>query len=275
MSVSKIRRQGSDVEIAYEVNDQDGGGYSLVFIHGLGAGRAQTTSALTALRDTMLIAPDMLGHGDSISEDAASEAVMSFDRYADDVIAILDHLGIEKSDVGGLSMGSGIAINIALRYPERVNKLILLRPSWLCQPKPEHLALVAYVGKWIEQDGAELAEQKLVSHPDYIELYAEVPRVAESIRGLFKRPDDYSHTAVLYKMWEDAPFSSMEELSKVSHDTLVLYTTRDNLHPIYVAESIANALPKLQAIKKLPPRYDEPEEYTAELNKELNEFLST
>ncbi len=270
MSVSKIKRQGSDVEIAYEVIGQGGEGYPLAFMHGLGAGRAQTTSALTSLLDTMLIAPDMLGHGDSISDDP--EAVMSFDQCADDVIAILDHLGVEKSNIGGLSMGSGIALNIALRYPERVNKLILLRPSWLCEPKPEHLALVAYVGKRIEEYGAEMAELKLISHPDYIALHAEVPKVAESIRGLFKRPDHFSHTAVLYKMWEDAPFSSLEDLSKVTHETLVLYTTRDNLHPISVAESIAGALPKLQKMHELPPRYDQPKEYALALNQALNEF---
>ncbi len=269
MSVSKIKRQGSDVEIAYEVI---GEGYPLAFVHGLGAGRAQTTSALTSLGDTMLIAPDMLGHGDSISEDAASGAVMSFDQCADDVIAILDQLGIGRSNIGGLSMGSGVALNIALRYPERVNKLILLRPSWLFRPRPEHLALVAYVGKWIEESGTEVAEQKLVSHPDYIALHAEVPKVAESICGLLKRPDHFSHAAVLYKMWEDAPFSSLEDLSKVTQEALVLYTTRDNLHPISVAESIANALPNLQGMQGLPPRYDQPEEYTVALNKILNEF---
>ncbi|MGJ8655891.1 MAG: alpha/beta fold hydrolase [Akkermansiaceae bacterium] len=269
--MAKIKRQGSDVEIAYEVIGKAGEGYPLAFMHGLGAGRAQTTSALTSLRDTLLIAPDMLGHGDSVSED--SDAVMSFDQSADDVIAILDHLGIEKSNIGGLSMGSGIALNIALRYPERVNQLILLRPSWLDQKKPAHLALVAYVGQWIIEDGAEVAEEKLISHPDYLALYAEVPKVAESIRGLFKRPDHLSHTAVLYKMWEDAPFSALENLAQIQHDALVLYTTRDNLHPIPVAESVANALPNLKSMQELPPRYDQSEEYTVALNEALNGFF--
>jgi pimeloyl-ACP methyl ester carboxylesterase len=274
MNVSKIKRRGSDVEIAYEVTGHNKESSPLVFIHGLGAGRVQTTSALTSLPNTMLIAPDMLGHGDSIMEDSSSEAVMSFDQCADDVIAILDHLEIEKSNVGGLSMGSGVALNIALRYPERVNKLILLRPSWSCSQCPKHLALVAYVGKWIEENGAEVAEQKLVAHSEYIALHAEVPKVAESIRGLFKRPHYFSHTAVLYKMWEDAPFSSLNDLSEVTQEALVLYTTRDNLHPISVAEAIANALPKLYAMQELPPRYDQPEKYIDALNNALNAFTT-
>ncbi len=267
MNFSQYQRPRSDVQLAYEIR---GEGSPLVFIHGLGAGRAQTTSALTALNDRMLIAPDMLGHGDSASEDAL--AVMGFNQFADDVIALLDHLGIEKSDVGGLSMGSGIALNIAMRYPERVAKLILLRPSWLCIPQPEHLALVADAGKWIQAYGAEEAEQMLIFHPDYIALYKEVPKVAESIRGLFARPGFASHTSVLTRMWEDAPFTSLNDLVKVQHDTLVLYTTRDHLHPIAVAQTIAARLPNLHRIQELPPRYDVPELYAVALNQAINDF---
>lgn len=270
MGASRIMRPGSDVGIFYEML---GRGYPLVFLHGLGAGRAQTISALSGLSNTMLIAPDVLGHGDSISED--SEALMSFDQCADDVIAIMDYLMIEEANIGGLSMGSGIALNLALRYPKRVNKLVLLRPSWLNQAQPAHLALVAYVGKWIQEEGVESAEQKLVSHPDYIALYEEVPKVAESIRGLLLRPGYDSHTRVLYKMWEDTPFKSMEDLSKVNKEALVLYTTRDNLHPISVAENIANGLPKLSKMQELPPRYDQPEEYVLALNEAINEYLAT
>lgn len=268
MSLQTLKRSGSSVDIAFEVY---GEGYPLAFMHGLGAGRAQTTSALTALENTQVIAPDMLGHGDSISEDPAE--VMSFDKSADDVIAILDHLGIEEANIGGLSMGSGIAVNIALRYPERVNKLILLRPSWLDQKKPDHLALVAYVGQWIMADGPEVAEEKLIAHPDYVALHEEVPKVAESIRGLFTRPAHLSHTSVLYKMWEDAPFASLSDLSMIQNDTLLLYTTRDNLHPIPVAESVANALPNVKQSLELPPRYDQPQEYTVALNAAINQFL--
>ena len=265
---SSITRPDSEVNISY---DLVGNGSPLLFLHGLGAGRAQTTSALTDLPQHQIIAPDMLGHGDSISEN--SEAIQSFDQFADDSIAILDHLGIEKANIGGLSMGSGISINIALRYPERVNKLILLRPSWLCEKQPGHLALVASVGQWIHEHGAEKAQQLLQKHPDYLALHKEVPKVAASILGLFTRPQHYSHTAVLYKMWMDAPFSDLEELTKISNKTLVLHTTRDELHPIPVAETIANQLAN-STVMSLPPRYDDPENYGSQLNKVIAEFLS-
>ena len=114
-------------------------GSPLVFIHGLGAGKKQIGSALTNLPGRRLITPNMPGHGDSPEIDPSQ---FSFDFFADLVIEVMDHLGIDQTDLGGLSMGSGISLNIALRYPERVKKLILLRPSWLDSPRPHHLELV-------------------------------------------------------------------------------------------------------------------------------------
>jgi len=264
------QRKNSKVSIAYEtIGDAEAA--PLLFLHGLGAGRAQTTSALTELKDHLVIAPDMLGHGDSISEDPAD--VQSFDQFADDSIAILDAMGIEKANVGGLSMGSGISLNIALRYPERVKKLILLRPSWMDEKKPAHLALVAYVGQWIEEHGVDEAKRLLHANAEYQELLARVPKVALSIDGLFGRPAHFSHTAVLYRMWEDAPFSSLDLLSTISNEALVLHTTRDDLHPIPVAETVASKLANCKDMS-LSPRYDDPVNYGIELNQAIAEFLA-
>jgi len=208
-----INRKDSDVKIAYEVIGNEGA-EPLLFLHGLGAGRAQTTAAMTDLEKHRVIAPDMLGHGDSISENA--DDVQSFDQFADDSIAILDE---------------------ALRYPERVNKLILLRPSWMDQKQPEHLSLVAYVGQWIEELGVEKAQENLHANTEYQELLERVPKVALSIDGLFGRPGHFSHTAVLHRMWKDAPFASLDLLKTISNQVLVMYTDRDDLHPIPVSGS--------------------------------------
>jgi len=75
-----IQRPNTDVKIAYETIGNQGD-EPLLFLHGLGAGRAQTTSALTDLTGHCVIAPDMLGHGDSISESA--DDVQCFDQFAD------------------------------------------------------------------------------------------------------------------------------------------------------------------------------------------------
>lgn len=252
--------------ISYEVI---GEGEPLLFMHGLGADRRQTTSALAGLENTKLIAPDFRAHGDSVY---TSDDVLNFDQYADDAIEVLDKLNIEKCNVGGLSMGSGVTLNIALRYPERVNKMIVLRPSWPDQCEPSHLKLVADAGVFIKEKGLEGGEAALEAQVSYNELLKENEKVALSVNGVFRRPQALEAASVLYKMWQDKPFDSIEELNVIKNKALVLYTTRDELHPISVAEKIAEALAESE-IKELAPRYYDNATYTEELRTAVSEFL--
>jgi len=233
-------------------------GEPLIFLHGLGAAKSQTTSGLNDLPGFHLIAPDLPGHGDSTSFDPDS---YSFDSFADHVIALIDHLGIEKCHLGGLSMGSGITLNIALRYPGRFKKLILLRPSWLDSPQPAHLKLVA--------DAGEKPRAEFEALPEFQALLASNLPVANSITAVYQRPDN----AVLARMWNSQPFPSLDDLKKITAPALVLSSPRDDLHPESVASAIASALPNAQLIP-LPARYHEPEAYQKSLNQHLNHFLN-
>ncbi|MCP5536373.1 MAG: alpha/beta hydrolase [Akkermansiaceae bacterium] len=243
----------------------------LLFLHGLGAGASQTTSAFPSLPGTHLIAPDMPGHGDS--QDFPTDE-LHFDSFADKVIALMDHLRIESCHIGGLSMGSGITLNLALRYPGRVKKIILLRPSWTHVKQPEHLKLVACVGHWIEELGIEAAQEKLHADDAFQSLLSANKPVAESIEGLFQRPVTAASTAVLYRMWQDAPFSSPEALQAISNPALVLTTGRDELHPQSTADLIAVQLPNVIDNEVLPPRYHEPEAYGLALHSIVRKFLA-
>jgi pimeloyl-ACP methyl ester carboxylesterase len=234
-------------------------GEPLVFLHGLGASRTKTTSALNNLPDLRLIAPDLPGHGDSMSFDPST---YSFDSFADHTVALMDHLGIEKCHLGGLSMGSGITLNIALRYPDRFKKLVILRPSWLDSPQPPHLKLVA--------DAGELPRAAFELTPGFQKLLADNPSVANSITAVYQHPDN----AVLSRMWNDYPFSSLSQLKTITAPVLVLDSPRDDLHPVGVATKIAAALPNSQTAH-LPPRYYEAEAYQIALNQHLNNFLNS
>jgi len=64
---------------------------------------------------------DWRGTGDSDRPDE----VYSTQGFADDVVAVLDHLGLGEADVYGTSMGGRVAQWVAIRYPERVRRLIL------------------------------------------------------------------------------------------------------------------------------------------------------
>jgi len=242
----------------------------LIFLHGLGAGSEQTISAFQSLPDTYLIAPDMPGHGVTQPEDTSH---FSFDHFADITVELIKKLGYKSVNLGGLSMGSGIIINIALRYPECVNKLILLRPSWIHHKKPEHLKLVAWVGQWIEDFGPNLAREKLQERPEFIALMNQNPPVADSIMGLFQRPNTPASTSVLYKMWQDAPFDDLAQLTQITAPTLVLTTERDELHPQSTADRISEQIPNCQTVT-LPPRYHEGAAYNEALQSEAVRFLA-
>lgn len=232
-------------------------GEPLVFLHGLGAGKSQTTSGLNDLPGYHLIAPDMPGHGNSMSFDPAT---YTFDSFADHVVALMDHLGIEKCHLGGLSMGSGITLNIALRYPDRFKKLILLRPSWLDSPCPAHLKLVA--------DAGEMKQADFEALPQFQTLLAANLPVANSITAVYQRPDN----TVLAKMWNDCPFHALSDLATIQAPALVMSSPRDDLHPESIASTIAKALPNSQLIP-LPARYHEPEAYQKSLNQHVYQFL--
>jgi pimeloyl-ACP methyl ester carboxylesterase len=72
--------------------------------------------------DRFLIAPDMLGNGDS--DPPASESV-AIDYYADTVVRILDRLGIEQIDFYGSHTGALIGMDLAIRHKHRLRKLVL------------------------------------------------------------------------------------------------------------------------------------------------------
>ena len=53
-------------------------------------------------------------------------------------------------------MGAGVALTLALRYPQRVGGLLLVRPAWLAAPAPPNLDCMAAVGEYIRDDGVEV-----------------------------------------------------------------------------------------------------------------------
>jgi pimeloyl-ACP methyl ester carboxylesterase len=103
-----------------------GQGPPIVMLHGLGATNASFLPTLHELsRDYRVIAPDLPGFGDSGKPLRAYHAGF-FAKWAK---ALLDALGLERAHFIGNSMGGRIALEVALRHPERVDRLALLAPA--------------------------------------------------------------------------------------------------------------------------------------------------
>ncbi len=106
------------IDIAY---DDVGTGLPIVFIHGFPHNRTLWAPQLGGLMArARCVAPDLRGFGES-----EIHGPYTMDSYADDVVAVLDSLQIDRAVIAGLSMGGYVAFALWRRYRERVRALIL------------------------------------------------------------------------------------------------------------------------------------------------------
>ena len=105
-----------------------------IFQHGMGGDANQPLGYIGDAPPTPVISLNARGHSPSTDINAAAA---SFEVFADDVIALADHLGLARFIIGGVSLGAGTALNLAVRYPDRVTALVLCRPAWLDRPQAE------------------------------------------------------------------------------------------------------------------------------------------
>ena len=101
--------------------DDVGSGPALVFLHAFPLNRAMWAPQTSALVDSWrCLTIDTRGFGES-----AATPPFSVSRYADDVVAVLDHAGVDRATVVGLSMGGYVAFALWRRAPERVRAFVL------------------------------------------------------------------------------------------------------------------------------------------------------
>jgi pimeloyl-ACP methyl ester carboxylesterase len=123
------------LEVYYEIH---GTGEPLILLHG-GVGAIEMFGEVLPLlaEGRQVIAADLQAHGRTADIDRP----LSFESMADDIAALIEHLGFEKADVMGYSVGGGVALQTAIRHPEVVRKLVVVstpfeRDGWY----PEILA---------------------------------------------------------------------------------------------------------------------------------------
>ncbi|MEH6550035.1 MAG: alpha/beta hydrolase [Pseudomonadales bacterium] len=247
-----------------------GTGQDLVFLHGLGADLRQAMAATHSLQGCRVLCIDMPGHGDSVSSD---QSLFSFNAFADAVVALLDELDIDSAVWGGISMGSGIALNAALRYPNRVDALLLVRPAWLDTPAFPQLGIISEIGEWITAKGVEEARDRLVETTVYKRALQLSQLCADSIAGLLTRSQATAAAGVLQAMVRDQPFETMDDLVRLDIPVLVFGNKNDPLHPKELAIRLSSGLSRPRYID-LPARYLEPEKHAALMLESTQEFVN-
>jgi pimeloyl-ACP methyl ester carboxylesterase len=111
------------LKMYYEIH---GAGSPLVVLHGA----FMTIGAMGALVPMLaevrqVVAVELQGHGHTADVDRP----LSYEQMADDVAGLIRHLGIERADVFGYSMGGGAALQLAMRHPALVRKLVVASAS--------------------------------------------------------------------------------------------------------------------------------------------------
>ena len=223
----------------------EGAGIPFVFQHGLGGDLAQPFDLYPPSKDIRLLGFDCRGHGET--RPLGDAAHLSFDRFADDLIALLDYLAIEWAIMGGISMGAGVALNVAVRYPERVRALILVRPAWLDGPMPDWAReTYAEIAQLIRAHGAAAGRALFAASERYREAARQSAATAASLLGQFDRPRADETVAILERLPADDPVRSLDRLATIRVPTLILANRQDPVHPFAFGGALAQALPGAQ-----------------------------
>lgn len=136
--VNGIQRQSLLLPTGIRMNYAETGGDGkqvLILLHGYTDTGRSFYPMMDSLRkifpDLHIFAPDLRGHGGSSMPQGdrcagAPEECFEFSDFASDIIALMDRLRIRKAHVAGHSMGSAVAQELALSYPDRVRSLVLI-----------------------------------------------------------------------------------------------------------------------------------------------------
>jgi pimeloyl-ACP methyl ester carboxylesterase len=232
-----------------------GSGSPLIFAHGLTGNRRQSQRLVGALRDAFqVITFDQRGH--AAHHPNTDSAFFEPNQMADDMIAALDALGIERAAVGGASMGAATALLCALHHPERVTHLVLTAPAFSDRPNPAHLML-AQIGEEIERSGVEayIARLRQQDWPA-----AGMTQEAMTFRADMLRSHDPTSIAAACRSvanWVLLP--DLAGLARLATPTRIIAWEGDAVHPWALAARLALILPNAQIIHtSLPAYHNEP-----------------
>ena len=157
----------------------EGDGVPVLWQHGLGATQAQVAEVFPESSQFRRITMECRGHADS---ELGATAGLSIQQFADDAVVLLDHLGVRRAVVGGISLGAAIALRLAVHYPERVSAQIIARPAWVNEAAPENLEIYLDVAKLLEQYGPEQGLELLQATERYRLVMRESTDNAASMR---------------------------------------------------------------------------------------------
>ena len=206
------------IDLCYEVR---GSGAPLLLLHGgtgchsdwAYSGREQVE------REYRLILPDARGHGSSTND----QPTITHRQCALDMLALLDHLGVERCKAIGISMGGNILLHMATMQPERIEAMVVVSATmYYPEQVRKIMAAVPAPEKQPQSEWERMRRQHKLGDEQIIALW-------EWTRSLKDSYDDMNFTP--------------EQLATIKARTLVVYGDRDPLYPVEMGVAMYRAIP--------------------------------
>ena len=230
-----MRARIGEIDIAY---DDTGGGDALVLVHGHPFDRSMWGPQADALGSEgwRIVAPDLRGYGES----TVVRGMTPLDVYARDVAGLLDHLGIDRVVIGGLSMGGQIVMEFVRLFPERVRGLVLADTSAEGETREGKKARNDAADRLLREGMGPYADEVLpkMIAPENVEA---LPAVAEHVLRMMRGTDPDGAAAALRGRAERPDYVGL--LSHIAVPVLVVVGSEDEFTPVRDAESMHAELP--------------------------------
>jgi sugar phosphate isomerase/epimerase/pimeloyl-ACP methyl ester carboxylesterase len=247
-----------------------GFGVPFFFQHGLGADMTQPFGLFRPPGGVRMIGFDCRAHGRT--HPVGPPEKISLAAFADDLLALMDHLQMEKAVVGGISMGAAVALNFALRHPQRLLGLVLHRPAWLDAPRRDNVAVFTAIAGLLRQHGAEKGLELFKQSEIYRRALAGSSASAASLAAQFLHPRAQETVVRLEKIPLDAPSADRRQWRAIAVPTLVLANDHDAIHPLEYGVTLAREIPGAE-FKELTPKSVSADLHREETQRFLEDFL--
>ena len=251
-----------------------GSGPPLLMLHGLGATKAEFLPMLPWLAPThRVIAVDLPGFGDSSKPVGAAYNAKFFARS---VVALLDELGLERTNLLGHSMGGRVALEVAARAPERVDRLVAMTPSlaWL-RERPW--------APWLRLVRPELGLLQPTPRPA-VEAFVKraipgatstwvAPAVDEFLRVYMTPRGRAAFYAAARQIYLEDPKPFWERLRDLESPSLFIWGDADRLVPAGFERHVRDAVPAARHVTLRCghiPQLERPRQLEAALKRFLN-----
>ncbi|MET9132585.1 alpha/beta fold hydrolase [Streptomyces antibioticus] len=238
---------------------RDGGGVPLVFVHGWTANRHRWDHQLAHFAEKRRVVRfDLRGHGES-----GGAGVKTVAELANDLIALLDHLKIERCVLIGHSMGGMISQTVALTHPERVERMILVNS----------IARMTFSrGRGLLMAASTLVPYKLFVATNIQRAFAPGhPR--DEVRAYIKSSADTPREVVMTLYGAMRAFDVLDRVGEIRTPTLMIHGYHDVQLPVSQMLRMAKAYPDA-TVRIIDAGHELPVEKPAELTAAIDAFVT-